>query len=95
MGNDRAKQFELDFTACTTWGEIYAVIKKELELPQWCGENLNALWDALTGIMYVPAEITVCKNVSNNELVPVVQQIIDVMYEAERIYHEIKIIEKL
>ena len=60
---EEMKKFQLDFSKCTTWGEIYAVIKRELELPEWCGENVNALWDALTGIMHVPAEITVSKKV--------------------------------
>ena len=27
------------------WLRNFAVIKKELELPTWCGENLDALWN--------------------------------------------------
>ena len=88
------KKFQLDFSKCTTWEEVYAIIKKELELPEWCGENVNALWDALTGIMHVPAEICVSKKVTNKRLVPVVEQIIAVMHEAENTYHEIVVIEK-
>ena len=94
MSVEEIKKFQLDFSKCTTWGEVYAVIKRELELPEWCGENVNALWDALTGIMYVPAEITVSKKVANKGLVSVVEQIVAVMYEAENTYHEITVIEK-
>ena len=89
------KECVLDFSECSYIGEVYAIIKKELELPEWCGSNINAFWDALTGIMYVPAEITVSKKVANKELDSVVAQIIAVMYEAEQTYHEIKVIEIL
>ena len=88
------RKFELDFSECSTWGEVYREIKKKLELPDWCGENLDALWDALTGIMYIPAEITVSKKVANKGLLSVIEQIIDVMHEAENTYHEIAVIEK-
>ena len=88
------RKFELDFSKCGTWGEVYREIKKRLELPDWCGENLDALWDALTGMLYTPAEITVNKKVANQGLVSVVEQIVAVMYEAENTYHEITIIEK-
>ena len=94
MNIEETKKFQLDFSKCTTWGELYAVIKKELELPGWCGENINALWDALTGIMYIPAEITISKKVANKGLVPIVEQIIAVMHKAENTYHEIVVIEK-
>ena len=94
MGKEETRKYQLDFSNCTTWGEIYAVIKNELELPQWCGENINAFWDALTGIMYVPAEITVGRTVANKSLIPIVEQLIAVMREAEAEYGEITVIEK-
>ena len=88
------RKFELDFSECSTWGEVYREIKKKLELPDWCGENLDALWDAVTGMMYTPAQITVSKKVKNNSLAADVQQIISVLYEAEEKYGKIKVVEK-
>ena len=88
------RNVELDFSECSTWGEIYREIKKKLELPDWCGENLDALWDAVTGMMYTPAQITVSKKVRNNSLAADVQQIISVLYEAEEKYGKIKVVEK-
>ena len=88
------RKFELDFSECSTWGEVYREIKKKLELPDWCGENLDALWDAVTGMMYTPAQITVSKKVKNNRLAADVQQIISVLYEAEEKYGQITVIEK-
>lgn len=87
-------KYELDFSQCKTWGEVYREIKTKLELPDWCGENINAFWDALTGIMYTPAEITVRRTVANNELISMVEQIISVMHRAEDMYHEITVIEE-
>ncbi len=94
MRVEEMKKFQLDFSRCTTLGEIYGAIKEELELPQWCGENLDALWDAVTGMMYTPAQIAVSKKVKNHELASDVQQIISVLYEAEEKYGQITVIEK-
>jgi len=93
MHNQReVKCFELDFSKCTTLGEIYKEIREVLDLPQNCGRNLNALWDAVTGMMYTPAVITVSKKVKSSELVDNVREIISVLYEAEEKYGKIKVI---
>ena len=82
----------LDFSECRYLGEIYEVIKNELELPAWIGSNLDALWDAITGIMHTPAEIRISRTVGRSELVPDVDEIIAVFREAEEKYHEISVI---
>lgn len=41
----------LDFSDFQYLGEVHKIIQEKLELPEWYGENLDALWDALTGIM--------------------------------------------
>lgn len=81
----------LDFSGCNYLGEIYEVIKKELELPEWFGANLDALWDAVTGMMYTPAEIRIYRSVSNSKLLPEVDKIITLFHEAEATYHEISV----
>ena len=81
----------LDFSNDQYLGEIHQRIRKELELPEWYGENLDALWDSLTGIMYYPADITIIYHpVSKKaeELRRCVEEIIDVFKEAEETYHE-------
>ena len=37
------KECVLDFSECSYIGEVYAIIKKELELPEWCGDHWTAL----------------------------------------------------
>ena len=48
----------LDFSDCGTLGEVHEQIRKELELPRWYGQNPDALWDSLTGIMAIPEDVT-------------------------------------
>ena len=86
------RRFSLDFSECRYLGEIYAQIKNVLELPRWCGENLDALWDVVTGMMYTPAEVTIIPKVRRKELQEDVKEIITVFQEAQDEYNEISII---
>ncbi|MBQ4090289.1 MAG: barstar family protein [Clostridia bacterium] len=88
---DEIMYFTLDFSKCKTLGEIYAVIKTGLELPDWVGENLAAFWDSLTGIMYTPAEITVKQNFSDPQLHDYIEKLIGIMYRAKEKYGEITV----
>ena len=95
MNISTAKEFELDFSNCSTLGEIYDVIKSELELPDWFGGNMSAFWDALTGIIQVPAVIVFHKQVQNEDLLPFIEKLIEIAHRAEReAYLELTIIEK-
>ena len=91
IDKDEIRCFTLDFSNCKSLGEIYAVIKTDLELPDWFGENLDAFWDALWGIMYTPAEITVKQNFSDPQLHDYIEKLISIMYEAEERYGEITV----
>ena len=91
IDKDEIQYFTLDFSECKTLGELYAVIKTGLELPDWFGENLSAFWDSLTGIMYVPAEITVKQNFSDPQLHDYIEKLISIMYRAKEMYGEITV----
>ena len=92
MEERELKRFNLDFSECRYLGEIYAHIKNVLELPQWCGENLDALWDAVTGMMYTPAEVTIIPKVRRKELEDDIKGIIAVFQEARDEYNEMSVI---
>ncbi len=53
------KQVIIDFSNCRYSMDLHNEIRTKLELPDWYGNNLNALWDALTGIIETPIDITV------------------------------------
>lgn len=85
------KKRNIDFSDYKYLGELHQEIKEKLELPDWYGENLDALWDSLTGIMYVPAEITITylPKVNSVRLKEEVYKIIHIFKEAEKEYDEI------
>ena len=41
------KTIELDFKGCKYIGAVHKVLKESFELPDFYGENLDALWDCL------------------------------------------------
>lgn len=41
---------ELDFTGCEYLGEIHQILKTKFGLPEYYGENWDALWDCLDGL---------------------------------------------
>ena len=43
---------DIDLSACGDREELYAVLREAMALPAWCGSNLDALWDMLTGPEY-------------------------------------------
>ena len=40
---------KLDFSNCNYIMAVYDYIKKQFKLPDYCGNNLDALWDFLDG----------------------------------------------
>ena len=51
------------------------------------GENLSALWDVITGMIPVPAEISVIKCAKNPELISYIEKIIVILHRAEKEEH--------
>jgi len=92
--NISVKKYVLVFSECQYIGELHQVIQQELELPDWYGMNLSALWDSLTGIMYLPAEITIIYNPTlkkSEALADEVDKIIKIFERAAEEYPEITV----
>lgn len=84
----------LDFSECNYLGEIHEVIKNELELPEWYGANLDALWDSVVGLMYVPANIRIVfkpETKISAKLSDEVEKIISLFLEAEKEFGQINV----
>ncbi len=56
-----------NFEKIGTIEDFYAIAIKELSLPAYFGNNLDALWDCLTGAIALPAEVQFI-NMSLNQL---------------------------
>lgn len=92
MLTDELKKYILDFSECNYLGEIHQKIQTVLELPDWYGQNLDALWDSITGIMYLPTEITIIfqpQTIQALQLSEEVDKIITVFKEADNEFGEI------
>lgn len=50
-------QINIDFYRIHTWKAFYRELKKQLSLPDYFGNNLDALWDWLTGEAELPMSI--------------------------------------
>ena len=53
------KTVVIDFSKCKYPLDLHNEIREKLELPEWYGNNLDALWDMLTGFIETPVSITV------------------------------------
>jgi ribonuclease inhibitor len=51
------KQVIFDFDTIQTADDFYAAAKIRLQLPEYFGNNLDALWDCVTGDIELPVEI--------------------------------------
>lgn len=88
------KKIILDISECEYIGSIHKEIKEKLNLPEWYGENLDALWDSLTGIIETPVDIKIIfKPITKSaeKMRPYINQIISVFRDAEIEFHEIKL----
>ncbi len=48
------RQINIDFYRIHTWKAFYRELKKQMPLPEYFGDNLDALWDWLTGGAELP-----------------------------------------
>lgn len=55
----KLKNITIDFSLCRYPIDLHNQIKEKLELPEWYGNNLDALWDMLTGFIETPVKINV------------------------------------
>ena len=53
------KNIVVDFSLCKYPMDLHKEIRGKLDLPEWYGNNLSALWDMLTGFIETPVSITV------------------------------------
>lgn len=89
------KSVELDFSSCKYIGSVHREIKEKLNLPEWYGENLDALWDALVGIVKTPINIRIIFNPKISavkNITPYINEVINVFNDAAAQYKEIKVI---
>jgi len=80
----------IDFSQCNYIGELHIATKEALDFPDFYGENLDALWDAITGLVTLPERVILrgTKNVRAG-LQEYMGKIITVFQRAESEYGQI------
>ena len=53
----RKSLITIDLTKIYSIDELFPVLSEALDFPGWCGENWNAFWDAITGIVEMPEHL--------------------------------------
>lgn len=49
--------FIIDFKYISHERDMWEIIRESLDLPDWFGKNLDALWDMLTGYIETPCRL--------------------------------------
>ena len=86
------KNIKIDFSWCKYPLDLHQEVKEKLNLPDWYGNNLDALWDMLTGFIETPINITILFKPKNNDtenMKEYVLRIIDLFTEAAQEHEEI------
>lgn len=75
----------LDFEGCRYLGEIHLILKEKFGLPEYYGENLDALWDCLNGRFDKEILVEIRGTISlPEELQKALAQIFDVFQDLEK-----------
>ena len=83
----------INFSKCKYPLDLHNEIREKLELPEWYGNSLDALWDILTGFSETPVSITVIfkpENKAAENLKENVLKVIETFKEASEEDEEIK-----
>lgn len=86
------KNINIDFAGCNYIGELHQKIKEALDLPDFYGANLDALWDSLTGMIETPVHVNITGFLSlPSDIQKEALKILKIFYDAEETYHEIQV----
>lgn len=91
---DELKTIVLDFSGCKYIGSLHKIIKEGFDLPEWYGNNSDALWDALIGLIEVPVKVKIVyhpKTSDTKKMKVYVDEIVSIFRKAEIQHHEIEL----
>ena len=55
----RLQTVNIDLSEVTSSAELHALLRESLGFPDWYGCNWDAFWDAITGLVQMPAQLKI------------------------------------
>ncbi|MBR3294278.1 MAG: barstar family protein [Oscillospiraceae bacterium] len=74
----------IDFRGCEDRRALYRVLRERMGWQNWYGENLDALWDVLTGLPHEGERFTIALPREDSAAYAYAKKIRDIFQEAER-----------
>ena len=56
----RSSIIKIDLTRIQNPKELHATLGTSLNFPTWYGQNWDAFWDAITGLVEMPMHLNIC-----------------------------------
>lgn len=86
------KTIIIDFSDINDIAEVHLMLKEKFNFPEWYGENLDALWDMLTG--YIEPCIVEFKGFEtvSEDIRDYLQDVLGIFLEAEEKYGQVKVV---
>lgn len=83
----------LDFTPCETLKDIYSEMRTKMNWKSWYGENLDALWDILSGMEFFGDDFKILRPrmYADPALTRRVDAVCDIFYEAQARFGKITV----
>ncbi|RNB89619.1 barnase inhibitor [Brevibacillus fluminis] len=87
MSSERVFHITIDVSGVRSKEELHLVLKSSLKFPDFYGMNLSAFWDAITGLVEMPSNLTFLGWNTLKELLPDVAQSIEKTFEDYNDYY--------
>ncbi len=89
----------LDFTKCRFISELFEEMRTQMRWPDFFGDNLDALWDILTGMPYIGDDFTILRPIryaniphgQNDRFTEYVDRICKIFQRAQQQYGDITV----
>ena len=81
---------ELDFSRCTEKQELFKELREKMDWQKWYGNNLDALWDVLTGLPHKGKHFIITLPDAESDIASYADNICDIFREAGVSFETVK-----
>ena len=84
------KTIRVDFSKCENSEQMHEQLRRALNLPEYYGGNLDALWDVLTGLPYKGKHFIITLPDAESDIASYADSICDIFREAGVSFETVK-----